>query len=127
MRRAGLPTWRRNDGHRIKYFLPPSVEAQTSVKAVAAVLRRRRIPATAVDADEAGLLTDGRFGRALPLPEAYPNLRKSLRAVKGVPVVSLRNTWRVPMHGRDRSKGVNLCQLGTRRQGARVAPKRPMP
>jgi aspartate kinase len=59
-----------------------------SVKALAAVLRRRRIPATAVDADEAGLITDGRFGRATPLPEAYDNLKRSLQRVKGVPVVT---------------------------------------
>ncbi|MDA1195827.1 MAG: aspartate kinase [Planctomycetota bacterium] len=59
-----------------------------SVKAIAAVLRKRRIPATAVDADEAGLVTDGRFGRAVPLPEAYPLLKRSLAAVKGVPVVT---------------------------------------
>ncbi len=59
-----------------------------SVKAVAAVLRKRRIPATAVQADEAGLVTNGRFGRASPRPEAYTNLARSLRKVKGVPVVT---------------------------------------
>ena len=58
------------------------------VKAVAALLRRRRIPATAVDADEAGLVTDSRFTRASPLPEAYANLKASLAKVKGVPVVT---------------------------------------
>lgn len=58
------------------------------VKAIAALLRRRRIPATAVAADEAGLLTDGRFTRATPLPEAYDALATSLRRVKGVPVVT---------------------------------------
>ena len=59
-----------------------------SVKAIAALLRRRRIPATAVDADAAGLVTNGRFGRAHPLPEAYRNLQRSLAEVKGVPVVT---------------------------------------
>jgi aspartate kinase len=59
-----------------------------SVKAIAAVLRRRRIPATAVNADEAGLVTDGRYMRASPLPSAYPNLARRLRKVKGVPVVT---------------------------------------
>ncbi len=59
-----------------------------SVKAIAAVLRRRRIPATPVEADEAGLVTDGRFLRARPLPEAYTNLGRALRRVKGVPVVT---------------------------------------
>lgn len=60
-----------------------------SVKAVAAFLRRRRIKATAVDADEAGLLTDGRFGRATPLPAAYDELKKNI-PTKGttVPVVT---------------------------------------
>jgi aspartate kinase len=59
-----------------------------SVKAIAAVLRRRRIPATPVQADEAGLVTDGRFTRASPLPQAYTNLARSLAAVEGVPVVT---------------------------------------
>jgi aspartate kinase len=58
------------------------------VKAIAALLRRHRIPATAVAADEAGLVTDSRFTRAAPLPEAYENLRASLAKVKGVPVVT---------------------------------------
>ena len=57
-----------------------------SVKAVAALLRKRKIPATAVQADEAGLLTNSRFTRASPLPEAYENIRKAIAAVKGVPV-----------------------------------------
>ena len=59
-----------------------------SVKAIAAVLRRRRIPATAVQADEAGLVTDARHTRASPLPAAYRNLERSLAKVKGVPVVT---------------------------------------
>jgi aspartate kinase len=59
-----------------------------AVKAIAAVLRRRRIPATAVEADEAGLVTDGRFGRATPLPAAYTNLKRAIGKVKGVPVVT---------------------------------------
>ncbi|MHC5011051.1 MAG: aspartate kinase [Planctomycetota bacterium] len=59
-----------------------------SVKTIAALLRRRRIPATAVEADEAGLLTDDRYQRASPLPAAYGNLRRALRSVKGVPVVT---------------------------------------
>jgi aspartate kinase len=58
------------------------------VKAIAAFLRRRRIAATAVAADEAGLVTDSRYTRATPLPEAYDNLRASLARVKGVPVVT---------------------------------------
>ncbi|MDJ0975474.1 MAG: aspartate kinase [Planctomycetota bacterium] len=59
-----------------------------SVKAIAAYLKKRRVPATAVQADEAGLVTDARHGRARPLPAAYRNLAKHLRGVKGVPVVT---------------------------------------
>ena len=58
------------------------------VKAIAALLRRRKVPATAVQADEAGLVTDARYTRAQPLPEAYEHLARSLRTVKGVPVVT---------------------------------------
>jgi aspartate kinase len=59
-----------------------------SAKAIAALLRRRRIPATAVEADAAGLVTDSRFQRANPLPKSYANLKKALQAVSGVPVVT---------------------------------------
>jgi aspartate kinase len=59
-----------------------------SVKAIAAAMRRRRIAATPVMADEAGLVTDSRFTRAAPLPAAYDNLRDALAKVEGVPVVT---------------------------------------
>ena len=59
-----------------------------AVKAVAAALTAAGVPATPVMADEAGLLTDGRFQRAAPLPAAYDNVRASLREVDGVPVVT---------------------------------------
>jgi aspartate kinase len=59
-----------------------------SCKKIAAYLRKRRVPATYVQADEAGLLTNSRFTRATPLPEAYENLRAYLKKVKGVPVVT---------------------------------------
>ncbi len=59
-----------------------------SVKALAALLRERGIPANALEADKAGLLTDGRHGRAAPLPEAYPALHRSIEAVDGVPIVT---------------------------------------
>jgi aspartate kinase len=59
-----------------------------SCKTIAAYLRKRRIPATYVQADQAGLLTNSRFTRATPLPEAYANLEASLAKVKGVPVVT---------------------------------------
>ncbi len=58
------------------------------VKVIAALLRRRRVPATAVQADEVGLVTDSKFTRATPLPEAYENLRRALARVSGVPVVT---------------------------------------
>ena len=59
-----------------------------SVKAIAALLRRRKIKATAVMADEAGLVTDGKYTRASVLPEAYALLRAALAKVEGVPVVT---------------------------------------
>lgn len=59
-----------------------------SVKAIATLLRRRRIPATPVQADEAGLLTDSRYLCASPLPAAYANLRRSIARVEGIPVVT---------------------------------------
>ena len=59
-----------------------------SVKAIAAALCHAGIPATAVEADRAGLLTNGKFTRASPMPQAYENLRKALTRVEGVPVVT---------------------------------------
>jgi aspartate kinase len=59
-----------------------------SCKKIAALFKKRRLPATYVQADEAGLLTNSRFTRATPLPEAYENLKRHLAAVKGVPVVT---------------------------------------
>ena len=49
-----------------------------SVRAIASVLRRRRLPATAVMADDAGLVTDSRYTRATPRPEAYTSPSRSL-------------------------------------------------
>ncbi len=59
-----------------------------SVRAVAAYLRANGIEATAVEADQAGLVTDDRHTRASPLPAAYSRLRESLAGVAGVPVVT---------------------------------------
>jgi aspartate kinase len=78
----------------IRELTPRSLDAiaafgeRMAVKAIAATLRRRRVRATPVMADEAGLVTDGRFTRAAPLPEAYENLRAALAGVEGVPVVT---------------------------------------
>lgn len=54
----------------------------------AATLAERGIPATAIHAGEAGLVTDDRFGQAHPLPEAPARLRASASTWKGVPVIT---------------------------------------
>ncbi len=59
-----------------------------SVRLVAAALTKNGIPARAVDAFDAGLLTDERFGGAAPLPEADAALRASFAALKDLPVVT---------------------------------------
>jgi aspartate kinase len=59
-----------------------------SVRLVAAALSKAGLPARPVDAPEAGLLTDERFGAAAPLPEADALLRASLGGDGPVPVVT---------------------------------------
>ena len=59
-----------------------------SSRIFAAALRRSGIPATAVNAYDAGLLTDSRHGAAAVLPECYADLARNLWAVAGVPVVT---------------------------------------
>ncbi|HET7225107.1 MAG TPA: aspartate kinase [Candidatus Eisenbacteria bacterium] len=54
----------------------------------AAGLQRLGVPARAMDAGEAGLVTDDRFGAAHPLPEAYAALARGLAAREAVPVVT---------------------------------------
>ncbi len=54
----------------------------------AAGLERAGVPARAVDAGEAGLVTDTRFGAAHPLPEATAGLREGLAARPPLPVVT---------------------------------------
>lgn len=49
-----------------------------SARIVAAAFAKAGVPAAAVDASEAGLLTDERFGEAAPLPEADALLRAAL-------------------------------------------------
>jgi aspartate kinase len=58
-----------------------------SSRTVAAYFTRQGLPATAVDAGEAGLRTDSNFGRAKPQPDDG-RLARSLGAVNGVPVVT---------------------------------------
>jgi aspartate kinase len=59
-----------------------------SCKTVAAYFRKKRVPATYVQADQAGLVTNSRYTRASPLPEAYGNLKATLSKVKGLPIVT---------------------------------------
>jgi len=62
-----------------------------SVRTVAAVMRARGLEAEAVDAFDAGMITDDRFGAAEPLPQSEPALRGALEAYRArgvVPVVT---------------------------------------
>jgi len=59
-----------------------------SAELVAAALDAQGVPATAVVAGDAGLVTDDRFGAAHPLPAAESLLRKGLARPRGVPVVT---------------------------------------
>jgi aspartate kinase len=59
-----------------------------SARIVAAELARGGIEARALDAWEAGLVSDGRFGSARPLPESEASIRAALAGVRGVPVIT---------------------------------------
>ena len=59
-----------------------------SARLIAAAFAKAGIPARAVDAFDAGLLTDDRFGAAAPLPEAEAELRRFFAGVQEVPVVT---------------------------------------
>src|SRR5438552_7100466 len=70
-----------------------SSRARLSVRVLAGLLRSRNAPAEAVDADDAGMLTDGVFGNASPLmPAIEHNFQRTLvqqRVKNGVtPVVT---------------------------------------
>lgn len=58
-----------------------------SARTVAAAMRQDGLPATAVDANDAGLRTDSSFGRARPLPDDG-RIREHLKRVAGIPVVT---------------------------------------
>src|SRR5581483_6101059 len=59
--------------------LAVSFGERLSVRLLAGVLRSRGVPAEALDADEAGMLTDGAFGNATPIMSAIErNLERSL-------------------------------------------------
>ena len=59
-----------------------------SARIVSAHLRSEGVESGAHDAFDVGLLTDGRFGLARPLPEADELIRKALGGVSGVPIVT---------------------------------------
>jgi len=59
-----------------------------SARIVAAHLAREGLAARALDAWEAGLVTDGRFGCARPLPTCEGSIRAALGGARGVPVIT---------------------------------------
>lgn len=59
-----------------------------SVRLVAAAFAKNGVPARAVDAFDAGLITDDRFGAAAPLPEADAAIRSAFAAFRELPVVT---------------------------------------
>lgn len=59
-----------------------------SVRLIAPAFTKAGVPARAVDAFDAGLLVDERFGGANPLPEADAAIAKAFAAFKELPVVT---------------------------------------
>lgn len=59
-----------------------------SARIVAAHLAQLGLPARALDAWEAGLVTDGRFGCARPLPQSEDSIRAALGGARGLPVIT---------------------------------------
>lgn len=59
-----------------------------SVRIVAAHLTQSGTPARAFEAHEAGLVTDGRFGGARPLPESEAAIRAALEGLRECPVIT---------------------------------------
>lgn len=59
-----------------------------SARIVAAHLAREGIASRALDAWDAGLVTDGRFGCARPLPESEGTIRAALADLSEVPVIT---------------------------------------
>lgn len=58
-----------------------------SARTIAAFFSRENTPATAIDAFDAGLVTDSNFGRARPLPDEG-EIAARLAAVAGIPIVT---------------------------------------
>jgi aspartate kinase len=65
-----------------------SLGERMSARIVAAHLTRTGLSAFAVDAWEAGLETDARFGCARPLPTAHAKIRAAAEDRRGIPVVT---------------------------------------
>ncbi|HVR73049.1 MAG TPA: aspartate kinase [Planctomycetota bacterium] len=59
-----------------------------SVRIVAAHLRKAGIPASAIDAFDAGLVTDSRFGSARPLIDVDERIRSAVAPLTEVPVLT---------------------------------------
>lgn len=59
-----------------------------SCRLIAAAWAKAGLPARAVDAPDAGLLTDARFGAANPLPEGDAAIRTALGGASDLPVVT---------------------------------------
>lgn len=59
-----------------------------STRLIAAAFTKEGLPARQVDAPEAGLITDDRFGSAAPLPEADTALTTTFLKIAEVPVVT---------------------------------------
>jgi aspartate kinase len=59
-----------------------------SVRALAAHMKNCGIEATAVDAPDAGLVTDANSGRARPLPQAERDILSRIGKIPGVPVIT---------------------------------------
>ncbi len=59
-----------------------------SARIVAAYLAKTGIPAVAIDAWDAGLVTDERFGGARPLPQGEDAIRGALAETREVPVIT---------------------------------------
>lgn len=59
-----------------------------SVRTVAAHFCSVGMPAVAIDAFDAGLVTDSNYGRSRPLPEAEKKINDAIARVAGVPVIT---------------------------------------
>lgn len=59
-----------------------------STRIIASSLNMEGVPAAAYNAYELGLLTNSQYGSAVPLPESEDLLRKNIRALKLVPIIT---------------------------------------